>query len=516
MKTITNKVNRKIPEVLYERKLVTFTGVREKSLKTHKFAPKIRKVRPNENKVITSLREAIKKGELSDGGTISFHHHFRNGDYLLNYVCHEIAEMGLKDIKLVPSSIQGIHKEILPYLEKGIITEINCGCSGVIADAISKGKMEKLLTIRSHGGRARSIENGDVEIDIAFIGAPTSDKYGNINGVHGKNACGSLGYSFPDAQFANYVVAVTNDLVPFPNNPISISQEHIDLIVDLEKPIGDPSGIVSTTLRVTRDPKNLKIARDCIEIIKSSGLLIDGFSYQSGAGGTALAATHFLRDYMNAKKIKGSFGMGGATEALVKMLEDGLFEAILDVQTFDTYAVQSLLNNPKHIEMGASQYANPDTSGCAVNLLDTIILGGTEVDLNFNVNTSTESDGRIQWGMGGHQDTAEGAKLTIIAVPLLRGRIPIVVDDVISVNSPGENIDVVVTERGIAINPKSKYYDVLSKDKKLNIKTIEELKKIAEKMIGGKPKKPKTTDKIVAIIEYRDGSVLDVIYQIKD
>ncbi|RLI71522.1 citrate lyase subunit alpha, partial [Candidatus Heimdallarchaeota archaeon] len=206
----------------------------------------------------------------------------------------------------------------------------------------------------------------------------------------------------------------------------------------------------------------------------------------------------------------------GATEALVRMLEDGLFEAILDVQTFDTYAVQSLLNNPRHIEIGASQYANPQTSGCAVNLLDTIILGGTEVDLNFNVNTSTESDGRIQWGMGGHQDTAEGAKLTIIAIPLLRGRIPIVVDNVVSVNTPGENVDVVVTERGIAVNPESAFYDTLLKAKHLNIKTIEELKRIAEDLAGGPPNQPKTTDRIVAIIEYRDGSVLDVIYQVAD
>jgi len=243
--------------------------------------------------------------------------------------------------------------------------------------------------------------------------------------------------------------------------------------------------------------------------------LKEGFSYQSGAGGTALAATYFLRDYMKAKGIKGSFGMGGATEGLVRMLEDGLFDAILDVQTFDTYAVNSLLNNPKHIEMGASQYANPHTAGCAVNLLDTVILGGTEVDLNFNVNTSTESDGRIQWGMGGHQDTAEGAKLAIIAVPLLRGRLPIVVDDVISVNTPGECIDVIVTERGIAVNPESKYYEILTKTKNLNIKSIEELKNIAENLSGGKPRKPEITDNIVGVVEYRDGSVLDVIYQVK-
>ncbi|MCF2143924.1 MAG: citrate lyase subunit alpha [Candidatus Heimdallarchaeota archaeon] len=516
MKFTANKISRKIPEELFEKKLIPFQGKGKGPYKVRKYAPKIRMRRPGEQKILSSIREAIKAGELTDGGTISFHHHFRNGDFLLNMVCHEIAAMGLKDIRLVPSSIQGVHKEILPYLEKGIITEINCGTSGVIADAISHGKMERLLTIRSHGGRARSIENGDVEIDIAFIAAPTVDPYGNINGVRGKNACGSLGYAFPDAHFANYVVAVTNDLVPFPNNPISISQDHVDAVVKTDKPIGDPKGIVSTTLRITRDPKNLKIAHDCVEVIKASGLLKEGFSYQSGAGGTALATTNFLRDYMKSKNIKGSFGMGGATEALVRMLEDGLFEAILDVQTFDTYAVQSLLNNPRHIEIGASQYANPQTSGCAVNLLDTIVLGGTEVDLNFNVNTSTESDGRIQWGMGGHQDTAEGAKLTIIAIPLLRGRIPIVVDNVVSVNTPGENVDVVVTERGIAVNPESAFYDTLLKAKHLNIKTIEELKRIAEDLAGGPPNQPKTTDRIVAIIEYRDGSVLDVIYQVAD
>ncbi len=372
------------------------------------------------------------------------------------------------------------------------------------------------LQQQCHGGRARSIENGDVEIDVAFIASPTSDIYGNINGVYGEYACGSLGYAFPDAQFANHVIAVTNNLVPFPNAPISISQEHVDTVVELDKPIGDPRGIVSTTLRVTLDPKGLKIARNCIEVIKASGLLKDGFSYQSGAGGSTLAATNYLREYMISKGIKGSFAMGGATESLVKMLEDGLFKTILDVQSFDTYAVKSLLNNPNHIEIGASQYANPFTSGCVANLLNTIILGGTEVDVNFNVNTSTESDGRIMWGMGGHQDTAEGAKLTIIAVPLLRGRIPIIVDDVISVNSPGENIDVVVTERGIAINPNSPHYSTLKRNKKLDIKSIDELKKIAENLISGKPKKPKTTDRIVAMIEYRDGSVLDVIYQVKD
>ena len=284
MKFTKNSVGRNIPDELFGKKLIPFTGKGMGPYTERKTATANRKSAPEQSKVITSLQEAIKKGGLTDGGTISFHHHFRNGDFLLNLVCHEVAKMGLKNITLVPSSIQSIHKEILPYIEKGIITNISSGASGPIADAISKGKMGGLLTIRSHGGRARSIEFGNENIDIAFIGAPTSDKLGNINGVHGEFACGALGYAFPDAQFAKYVVVVTNNIVPYPNSPISISQNHVDLVVELDKPIGDPKGIVSTTLRVTRDPKGLKIAQDCVEVIKASGLLKDGFSYQSGAG----------------------------------------------------------------------------------------------------------------------------------------------------------------------------------------------------------------------------------------
>ncbi|MGC9781040.1 MAG: hypothetical protein HZR80_17480 [Candidatus Heimdallarchaeota archaeon] len=150
MKFNTNTVSRKIPTELQGRKLIPFSGKGKGPYRKRKYAPKIRKVSSSDNKVLKSLRKAIKKSELTDGGTISFHHHFRNGDFLLNMVCHEIAKMGLKDIRLVPSSIQGVHKEILPYLEKAIITSINCGTSGTIAVAISHGKMEGLLTIRSH------------------------------------------------------------------------------------------------------------------------------------------------------------------------------------------------------------------------------------------------------------------------------------------------------------------------------------------------------------------------------
>ncbi len=53
------------------------------------------------------------------------------------------------------------------------------GVRGKIGDAISHGKLKGLATMRSHGGRVRAIETGETHVDIAFIGAPSCDEYGN-------------------------------------------------------------------------------------------------------------------------------------------------------------------------------------------------------------------------------------------------------------------------------------------------------------------------------------------------
>lgn len=50
------------------------------------------------SKLLASVREAIEKTGLKDGMTISFHHHMRNGDYVLNMVLEEAASMGIKDL----------------------------------------------------------------------------------------------------------------------------------------------------------------------------------------------------------------------------------------------------------------------------------------------------------------------------------------------------------------------------------------------------------------------------------
>lgn len=513
-KFVENAVGRMIPTELNGRKLVPYQGFGQAAIPERKASPRVRRRLPGENKLLDSIEEAIDKSELADGMTISFHHHFRGGDRLMNMVFDKIAEKGIKDLTLAPSSIHPVHAPLVKHIENGVITNIQTGTTGPVGDAISHGKLKGLLTVRSHGGRARAIEDGDCHIDVAFIGAPTADEFGNLNGVVGYQVCGPLGYMVPDAQYADCVIAVTNNLVDYPANPISINQNHVDYVVKIEEVIGNPDGIISGTTRITKDPIRLKIAKQCVEIIASSGLLKNGFSFQSGAGGISLAVTKFLGDYLREHDIKGSFGMGGSTSALVELLEEGLFKSILDVQAFDIKAIKSLRQNPNHVEIGASQYANIHSSGAAVNLLDTVVLGATEVDIHFNVNVVTESDGRILHGIGGHQDTSEGAKLAIIAMPLMRGRNPVVVTDVTTVTAPGSNIDAVVTEYGIALNPASDYYETIRKNESLPFKSIEELRDIGYELAGGEPNPIPFKDRIVAIIEHRDGTVLDVVRQI--
>lgn len=94
--------------------------------------------------------------------------------------------------------------------------------------------------------------------------------------------------------------------------------------------------------------------------------------------------------------------------------------------------------------------ANPFNKGACVNKLDYVILGALEVDVNFNVNVVVGSDGMITGAQGGHPDAAQGAKCTIVVCPLLQGRVPAVCTEVTTVTTPGESVDVVVTDYGVA------------------------------------------------------------------
>jgi citrate lyase subunit alpha/citrate CoA-transferase len=515
IKLIKNKIGRDIPEYLEGiGELIPYNGPFSLQPAKRRFGRKISQILPGDSKLLDSIEKAIVETGLKDGMTISFHHHFREGDYILNMVLDKIASLGIKNLTVASSSLNAVHEPLIEHIKNGVVTKIiTSGVRGPLAEAISSGILKTPIIIRSHGGRARAIEAGDLQIDVAFLGAPCCDEYGNANGYSGKSFCGSLGYAKVDAEYANKVVLITDNLVEYPNVPASIIQTDVDYVVKVDA-IGDPNGIVSGAARYTKDPRELLIAKYAAETIEASGYFVPGFSIQCGTGGASLAVARFIREKMIEKDIKASFALGGITGQFVKMQEEGLISKLFDTQSFDLVAAKSIGENPDHYEISESFYANPHNKGCAVNKLDIVMLSALEIDTDFNVNVITGSDGVIRGASGGHCDTAAGAKLSIIVAPLIRGRIPTIVDSVNTVITPGETIDVVVTDRGIAVNPLRQ--DLIKKftKAKLPIFTIEKLKEKAEK-ITGKPKAIEYSDKIVGIVEYRDGSIIDVIRQVK-
>ena len=466
-------------------------------------------------KVVGSLREAIIKSGLKDGMTISFHHHLRAGDMVLPKVMEAIDELGIKDLTICASSLTSSHECLIDYIKKGVVTGLQTsGMRGELGKAVSRGILDEAVVFRTHGGRARAIQMGDVVIDVAFIAASCCDDMGNMNGQHGPSAFGSMGYAMVDARYAKQVVAVTDNLVSFPAYPISIPQTLVDIVAVIDR-IGDPELMGQGATRKTNNPIELAIADYASRVLIASGLIKDGFSYQAGTGGISLAVIRYLRDYMKENQILGSFGSGGITSTMVELLDEGLFIGLLDVQTFDKDAVKSICNNANHIEMDAGTYADPLTKGCVTNNLDIMILSATEVDVNFNVNVLTASNGNVMGALGGHPDTAAGAKLAIVVCPLTRKRLPIVVDEVTTICTPGPSVDVVVTERGIAVNPDNPLLKAELIKAGLPVVEIEQLRDMAY-AITGKPKRPKYSEEVVGVVEYRDGTVIDMIKAVID
>ncbi len=465
------------------------------------------------NKLVGSLKEAIRLAGLRNGMTVSFHHHLRNGDFVLNMVMAEIAELGIRNIKVNASSLFDTHAPLVGHIRDGVVTGVSADYIGAgLGRAFSEGVLAEPVKFYTHGGRPHSIIEGREKIDVTFIAAPTADPMGNCSGKYGKSACGSLGYAFADAMYAERVVVITDNLVPYPLADFSISEDYVDYVVSVDA-IGDPKGIVSGTTKITRDPVGLVMASHAARVIEASGLLKDGFSFQTGAGGASLAAAKFLKDIMLEKSIRGSFGLGGITGYMVDMLRAGCFETLLDVQCFDLSAVESIRNDPRHREISAMQYASPGAKSAAVNSLDVVILGATEIDTDFNVNVHTDSNGYIMGGSGGHSDTAAGAKLAMIIAPMFRARLPIVTDSVTCISTPGDTIDVLVTQGGIAVNPKRAELRDRLKDAGLPVIDINELKEKTER-ITGKPNKLPRGERVVAEIIGREGNLLDKIYSV--
>lgn len=365
-----NAVGRDIPEeILKTTKKEVFQGAYAKDgFEYKKDAPTVRTcMNPNRSKLADSLADVLKKCEIKDGMVLSFHHHFREGDYVVNLVMEEVHKLGIKDITICATSLGKAHDAILPMIEDGTVTGIqSSGVRGKIGEAISEGKLKSLAVMRSHGGRVRAIESGEVHIDIAFIGAPTCDEYGNMQANGGKSDCGVLSYAVVDAQYADKVVAVTDCLVPAPNLPASISQVNVDYVVIVDA-IGNPAKIATGAAKPTTDVRKILMADYCTEFVINTPYFKDGFTYQTGVGGASIASTIALGKIMKERGIKMRFGVGGIAGPMCHLLEEGLIEKLVDTQDFDTAAIESIKNNPNHFAITASEYANPFNKGAYVN-----------------------------------------------------------------------------------------------------------------------------------------------------
>ena len=487
-----NAVGREIPEEILERTgKEVFQGNNYKDGKAfQKASPKVTPVMRNDHdKMVKDIHEALVKCNAHDGMTVSFHHHFREGDLVVCMVMEEIHKMGFKNITLSASSLGKAHDALVPMIEDGTIVNIeSSGVRGKIGDAISHGKLKGLATMRSHGGRVRAIETGETHVDIAFIGAPSCDEYGNCSGMGGKTNCGVLSYAYVDAEMADYVVAVTDCLVAYPNYPAEINQTKVDYVCVVDQ-IGIPEKIATGAAKPTTDQRKILMAEYCTQVVANTPYFKDGFSYQTG--------------------------VGGLTKPMCELLDRGLARKLVDTQDFDLDAVNNVRTNPNHFPISAGEYASPMNKGAFVNKLDYVILASLEVDTHFNCNVVVGSDGIITGAQGGHPDTAQGAKCTIVIAPLLQGRIPAICTDVTTVTTPGESVDIVVTDYGVAVNPRRPdLLEALKAADCVPLKTIEELRDIAYSIVG-EPEKVQFGDRIVGIIEARDGTVMDVVREVK-
>lgn len=466
------------------------------------------------DKVTHDLKEAIRRSGLESGMTVSFHHHLRNGDRILCPVLEACREMGIRDLVLAPSSLTDSHEEVADFVRDGVVRTIHTsGVRGEVGKAISRGELEVPVVIHSHGGRARAVEEGSISIDVAFLGAPLCDRYGNFTGVMGKSACGSLGYAQLDARYARHVVAVTDQLSEDPLGYVSVPQYLVDQVLVVDS-IGDPRKIATGAARITRNPVDLKIAKDAFKVILASGLMENGMSFQVGAGGASLAVARYVRDYMKEKGIVGSFGCGGVTGYMASMLEEGLFKVLYDVQSFDAAVTGSLVRNRNHVEIDQSWYANPLNRGCVVHDLDVVVLAALDVDVEFNVNVLTGHDGVLRGASGGHCDTAAGAKLSLVVLPSFRGGVPSIRDRVGAVVTPGETVDAVVTERGVCVNPRRRDLEESCRAMGLEVKDIRELKEEVEGLTGVPEEVEVDRSRVVALVEYRDGTIIDSLFKV--
>ena len=466
---------------------------------------------------------------IQDGDTISYPHYYRTGDYGLQLIVEKLREHHKKDIKIYGNAFfDNCDPWLFEAIRDGIIGGIYGNLYRKIGQHLMQGELLPWVGVGySHGNRVRKLQTGEVNVKVAFGPVPIADIYGNANGIYGKNdhLCGPIGLFSADAEYAEYVCLLAGTVQKTVVMPTQLSMEQVDFVVQVETP-GLNSGIGSGTLDLDnahKNPFNASVADNITKVIKASRVVQDDFSFQVGSGAGLLILEN-IRSILKEEKIRANFSIGGVTSLHVDMLDEGTLFQLMHGQLFEPNSrmFESMRTNPHHHQISTAYYASVVNKEAAVNLLDLAVLSTLEVDLEFNLNTVC-ANGRIIGGIGGGQDVAAGADLTIIFLPLATGKngkgFPKVVEKVYTKTTPGEVVDIVVTEEFAVINPKSKskYIETLQKrasEFDVTLLSIEELaQKSKEKAesFGMLPKRTETTDEVVHVIEWRDGTLLDTI-----
>jgi len=469
---------------------------------------------------------------ISDGDTISYPHYYRTGDRGLQLIVEKLKRSGKKNIKIYGNAFfDHVDPWLFEAVREGTIGGLYGNPYRKLGANIVAGDLLPWASVGfSHGNRVRKLQRGEVDIKVAFGPVPIADRFGNANGVKGKpeHLCGPVGLFTADAEAAEVVCLLAATVSESLILPAPLSMEWVDYVVPVDEP-GLASGIGSGTLDVAKaksHPFNARVAENVTGLLKAAGVVKEDFSFQVGSG-AGLIILENIRNMLKEMNIRANFSMGGVTSLHVDMLEEGTLRQLLHGQLFEPSpkVIDSLVNHPDHHEITTGYYASVANKESAVNLLDAAVLSALEIDLEFNLNTVC-ANGRIIGGIGGGQDVAAGADLTIIFLPLATGKngkgFPKVVEKVYTRTTPGEVVDAVVTEEYVSVNPRSRSRcrDAILRNAGrfgLNVVSMEELHSRSlerAREFGTIPPPAETSDEVVHVIEWRDGTLLDVIRRV--
>ncbi len=466
---------------------------------------------------------------IEDGDWISYPHYYRTGDVCLQMIVGKLRERGLRGIHLYGNAF---FDNCDPWLYEACRDGVLAGFTGspyrkVGAQVVAGDLLPWVAEGYGHGSRVRRMHTGEVRIKVAFGPVPYADIWGNASGFAGspEHYVGPLGLFTADTEYAAHTCLLAGQVVNHHVLPRSLHMQNVDFVVPVDCP-GNAAGVGSGTLdldRIRANKFNSVMAGQVLQVMKAAEVIRDGFNFQVGSG-TGLIVLDELARILGDQQIQAGFAVGGCTSLHVEMLKAGLIRHLLHGQCFQPSegVMRSMREDKSHFELTTGDAYDFSSKQCVVDLLDVAVLSCLEVDRNFNANTVC-ANGRIIGGIGGAQGVAAGAKLTIMFLPLATGKkgrgFPRVVEDVYTVVNPGEVVDVVVTEEHVAVNPisRSPSAEALKANAQaagLKLVSIDELVEVSRRKaldIGKIPARQETTDEVVQVVEYRDGTLIDAI-----